>query len=197
MALRITIIDSMILIHIQVGSQRYSSNVLCLLSTSSPAHELNILTYRWMMHEWLRDSHHPHGYWSSRISKFGSWKGQLVFGNRPLWTHSKWLMDSSTVATCKPKAQVNEINGGKRVITLIIKIKNKKKTKKRTSYKALFIGNIVLYFFFSLSFFQSMLFFFLFNFIFGFYFYRVVSFSWNESQVWWVNQVDSSSFSFS
>jgi hypothetical protein len=36
-------------------------------------------------------------------------------------------MDSSTVAACKPKAQVNEINGGKRVITLIIKIKNKNK----------------------------------------------------------------------
>jgi hypothetical protein len=128
----------------------------------------------------VRDSHHPHGYWSSKISKFGSWKGQLVFGNSPLWTHSKWLIDvSSTVATYKPKAQVNEINGEKRVITLIIKIKKKKLKKDflqgivHWEYSALFY---LLSFFFSINAFP-----FLFNFIFGFTFYRFVSLSWNES----------------
>lgn len=113
----------------------------------------------------VRDSHHPHGYWSSKISKFGSWKGQLVFGNSPLWTHSKWLIDvSSTVATYKPKAQVNEINGEKRVITLIIKIKIKKKLKKDFlqgivdwEYSALFyllsfVFQSMLFLFFSISF---------------------------------------------
>ena len=133
MALRITIIDSMILIHIQVGSHFSAIFEQCLMS---PLHQLsNSWTeyFNLQMNDArvVRDSHHPHGYWSSKISKFGSWKGQLVFGNSPLWTHSKWLIDvSSTVATYKPKAQVNEINGEKRVITLIIKIKIKKKTKK-------------------------------------------------------------------
>jgi hypothetical protein len=120
----------------------------------------------------VRDSHHPHGYWSSKISKFGSWNGQLVFGNSPLWTHSKWLIDvSSTVATYKPKAQVNEINGEKRVITLIIKIK-KKKTKKGllTRHCSLGIQCLILS---SLIFFFNQCFSFSFQFHFWIYFLSV------------------------